>query len=89
VQVKYVVELAKTLSQHPMVHRVDLLTRLVQDPQVHEDYGAEEEQIGEGAGEFGGSYIRRVRAGNPLVYLPKEQLWPHVRECALATFSFL
>jgi hypothetical protein len=28
-QVKYVVELAKTMALHPAVHRVDLLTRLI------------------------------------------------------------
>ena len=84
-QVKYVVELAKTLSKHPMVHRCDLLTRMIRDPEVSEDYGQEEEQIAEGQGELGGSYIRRVVAGNPKVYLPKESLWPHVRECVLSS----
>lgn len=34
VQVKYVVELARALSQHPSVVRVELLTRLIQDPKV-------------------------------------------------------
>lgn len=29
-QVKYVVELAKALSLHPSVYRVDLLTRLIE-----------------------------------------------------------
>ena len=37
-QVKYVVELAKALSRHPAVHRVDLLTRLVADPRVDSEY---------------------------------------------------
>jgi len=37
-QVKYVVELAKALSRHPAVHRVDLLTRLVADPRVDPEY---------------------------------------------------
>ena len=81
-QVKYVVELAKTMSHHPMVHRVDLLTRLIEDPAVDDSYGVEEECMHEGQGEFGGAYIIRVKAGDPSVYLPKESLWPHVRECA-------
>ena len=33
-QVKYVVELARAIASHPAVHRVELLTRLVQDPKV-------------------------------------------------------
>jgi hypothetical protein len=33
-QVKYVVELAKTLGQFPSVARVDLLTRLIADPKA-------------------------------------------------------
>lgn len=82
VQVKYVVELAKTLSHHPMVHRVDLLTRLIKDPAVDASYGEEEECMLDGQGEYGGAYIVRVKAGDPAVYLPKESLWPHVRECA-------
>jgi hypothetical protein len=41
----------------------------------------------EGQGEFGGAYIRRVAAGDPAVYLPKEALWPHIRECALNTLD--
>lgn len=31
---KYVVELARAIASHPAVHRVELLTRLVQDPKV-------------------------------------------------------
>jgi sucrose-phosphate synthase len=63
-----------------MVHRVDLLTRRILDPAVDKSYGEEEEQIAGGSGEFGGAYIIRVKAGDSAVYLPKEQLWPHVRE---------
>lgn len=33
-QVKYVVELARAISLHPAVHRVELLTRLIADPKV-------------------------------------------------------
>lgn len=75
------VELAKHLAQHPMVHRVDLLTRLIQAPQVAEEYGEAEECILKTDGEYGGAYIVRLAAGDPKVYIPKEELWPHVREC--------
>ena len=33
------VELARALAQHPAVYRVDLLTRLIQDPNVDSTYG--------------------------------------------------
>lgn len=78
------VELARTLAHHPMVYRVDLLTRLIEDPAVAPDYGLAEERLSEddGNGSLRGAYIVRVPAGDPKVYLPKEQLWPHIRECA-------
>lgn len=67
-----------------MVYRVDLLTRLIKDGSVAEDYGRVEERLSEddGEGTLGGAYIVRVPAGDPAVYLPKEKLWPHIRECA-------
>lgn len=81
-QVKYVVELAKAMSLHPAVHRVDLLTRMIKDPKVHADYGMEEECLRKGTGELGGSYIVRLPCGPTTTYVPKEQLWPYVREFA-------
>lgn len=81
-QVKYVVELAKAMSLHPAVYRVDLLTRMIQDPAVHSDYGVAEECLAKGNGELGGSYIVRLPCGPTNKYIPKEQLWPHVREFA-------
>jgi hypothetical protein len=62
-----------------MVHRVDLMTRLINDPAVPKDYGQEEERIAPGKGELGGAFIVRLPAGDSNVYLPKEELWPHVR----------
>ncbi|GAX74135.1 hypothetical protein CEUSTIGMA_g1584.t1 [Chlamydomonas eustigma] len=53
-QVKYVVELAKALGQIPSVVRVDLLTRLIQDPKVHASYGIKEEPLGQ-SGNLAGS----------------------------------
>ena len=81
-QVKYVVELAKAMSLHPSVYRVDLLTRMIKDPKVDSDYGEPEECIAKGRGELGGSYIIRLPCGPTNQYIPKEQLWPHVREFA-------
>ncbi|HEY9052088.1 MAG TPA: HAD family hydrolase, partial [Gammaproteobacteria bacterium] len=37
-QIKYVIELARALAKHPDVGRVDLVTRLVNDPKVDDDY---------------------------------------------------
>ena len=68
-QVKYVVELARALAQHPAVYRVDLLTRLIEDPKVDSSYGEPEECILESEGELGGAYICRLAAGPSDVYL--------------------
>uniref|UniRef100_A0A383W8H5 sucrose-phosphate synthase n=1 Tax=Tetradesmus obliquus TaxID=3088 RepID=A0A383W8H5_TETOB len=81
-QVKYVVELAKALSRHPAVHRVDLLTRLVRDPKVDPSYGVLEEPLTEAEGQLGGAYIARIPCGPVNTYLRKEQLWPYIREFA-------
>ena len=81
-QVKYVVELAKAMSLHPAVYRVDLLTRMIKDTAVHSDYGVAEECIAKGNGDLGGSYIVRLPCGPTNKYIPKEQLWPYVRELA-------
>ena len=70
-QVKYVVELARALAQHPVVYRVDLLTRLIQDPQVDKEYGQPEECLyrSEQSGSLGGAYIVRLPCGRPEVYV--------------------
>ncbi len=70
-QVLYVLELLRTLAQHPAVDRVDLLTRRVTDPRVHADYGVPEEEVAPGA------RIIRLPCG-PRRYLRKEVLWPHL-----------
>lgn len=68
-QVKYVVELAKALSRHPAVHRVDLLTRLIRDPKVAPSYGELEEPLTEPEGMMGGAYICRIKCGPVDKYL--------------------
>ncbi|KAK9919093.1 hypothetical protein WJX75_009336 [Coccomyxa subellipsoidea] len=83
-QVKYVVELARALAQHPAVFRVDLLTRLIQDPAVDPTYGEPEEVLWKAPDDhgMGGAYIVRLPCGPPKTYLRKEKLWPHIREFA-------
>ena len=70
-QVKYVVELARALAQHPAVFRVDLLTRLIQDPSVDPTYGEPEEVLWKGPDDhgMGGAYIVRLPCGPPKTYL--------------------
>lgn len=69
-QVKYVVEFAKALAQHPAVFRVDLLTRLIADPLVDKEYGQPEEcLIGSEQGSLGGAYIARLPCGKPSDYI--------------------
>ena len=70
-QCTYVLDLAKALAEHPQVGKVDLLTRLIQDPDVSDDYAQPEEKISEKA------RIIRVPFG-PRRYLRKEVLWPHL-----------
>jgi len=67
-QTKYVVELARALSERAEVGRVDLLTRKVVDPQVSSDYAKPIEMLSEKA------RIVRIECGEP-GYLPKERLW--------------
>ena len=70
-QVKYVVEQSQALVRHPGVSRVDLLTRLIIDPQISSDYAKPEESLGNG------SFIIRINSG-PDEYIPKEKLWDYL-----------
>ncbi|MFQ5744735.1 MAG: HAD family hydrolase, partial [Acidobacteriota bacterium] len=70
-QVTYVVELARALAQQPAVDKVDLVTRLIEDPRVDSDYAVPVEELAPGA------RIVRVPCG-PRRYLAKEKLWPHL-----------
>ncbi len=70
-QILYVTELACALGKHPDVERVDLLTRMVIDPKVSEDYAKSEEQLD------GNVQIVRIPFG-PRRYLRKETLWPYL-----------
>jgi sucrose-phosphate synthase len=70
-QVLYVVELARALARQKDVARVELITRLIVDSAVSDDYAATMEDLGDGA------KIVRIEAG-PAGYIPKEQLWDHL-----------
>ena len=81
-QVLYVLDLARALSQHPEVSRVELLTRQILSTNVGHQYGEPLEQIADKA------WIVRVPFG-PHRYLYKENLWPylpHFVDNALAHF---
>jgi sucrose-phosphate synthase len=70
-QTTYVLELARALAAEPEVGQVDVLTRLIEDPQVDAGYALPEEDIAPGA------RIVRLPFG-PRRYLRKEVLWPHL-----------
>lgn len=81
-QTTYVVELARALSRHRDVAKVDLLTRLIDDPQISPDYAQPEESLGDGA------RILRLPFG-PKRYLRKELLWPHLDQMVDRCLHFL
>lgn len=81
-QTTYVVELAKALVKHRDVGKVDLLTRLVDDPSVSPDYAKPEDDLGLGA------RIVRLSCG-PRKYLRKEMLWPHLDQMVDKCLHFL
>ena len=70
-QTQYVLELVKSLANTTEVEQVDLVTRLIRDKKIHEDYSKEKEFIGLGA------RILRFEFG-PDKYLRKELLWPYL-----------
>ena len=70
-QIKYVLEFAEALIAHRDVERVDILTRLVVDQKVDDDYARPCEEV------VPGLRIVRLPCG-PRRYLRKEVLWPHL-----------
>jgi sucrose-phosphate synthase len=71
-QTKYVVELARALTAIPDIAEVLLFTRLITAPDIDDDYGLKDEDIG------GGARIIRLECGPSEEYLPKEALWDHL-----------
>ncbi len=72
-QVKYVLELLTSLSQHPRIRKVDLFTRRIADKRVDPSYETEVETISGNA-----RIIRLVCGGNG--YRQKESLWRFLDE---------
>ena len=70
-QTKYVVELIKALGKRAEITKVYLLTRLIDDPSVSDDYARAIESISDKVS------IIRLPCGDP-DYLPKEQLWDYL-----------
>ena len=81
-QVTYVIELARALGRHPRVSQVDLLTRLIDDPAVSDDYRVPLEQIGPKA------RVVRLPFG-PKRYIRKELLWNHLDQLVDRCLIFL
>ncbi|MFL9609504.1 HAD-IIB family hydrolase [Methylobacillus sp. Pita2] len=81
-QITYVVELARALGKHPLVEKVDLLTRRIDDDSLPEDYSIPEEQLEQNA------RIVRLPCG-PKRYLRKESLWPHLDQMVDQCLHFL
>lgn len=70
-QIRYVLELATELAQHPQVSDVELITRQVIDARVDDSYARLEEEIAPNA------RLVRIPFG-PKRYLRKESLWPYL-----------
>ena len=79
-QTKYVLELVKSLANTNEVEQVDLVTRLINDSSVDNDYSKKEEFVEPGV------KILRFKFG-PNKYLRKELLWPYLDELTESLIS--
>jgi len=70
-QTQYVLELVKSLANTSEVDQVDLVTRLIKDSKVDNEYSQEEEFVEPGV------RFLRFKFG-PNKYLRKELLWPYL-----------
>ena len=70
-QIKYVLDLARSLAECEDVEKVDLVTRRMVDSAVSDDYAIPIEELSPKA------RIVRINAG-PEEYIAKEQLWDHL-----------
>lgn len=80
-QVRYVIELAKTLGTMDAVEQVDLFTRQIRDKRVSPDYGEAIEELGPKA------RIVRLPCGGGR-YIRKEKLWPFLDDFVDAMVTF-
>ena len=81
-QIKYVLELAQALSKRPEIKQVDLMTRLLIDPKVSQDYSQIVEPLNEQAS------IIRISCGTN-EYLAKEELWDYLDNFADNALNYL
>ena len=81
-QVKYVLELLESLSNHPKIRKVDLFTRRIVDKRVSSQYGEEIETVNPKA------RIVRVSCGGNN-YRAKETLWDYLDEFVDHTVRFI
>ncbi|MFP4159126.1 MAG: HAD-IIB family hydrolase [Desulfobacterales bacterium] len=81
-QVMYVIELARHLSKRPEIRKVDLFTRLIDDPRVSDDYARQIEQYNEKC------RIVRIQCGGKK-YFRKELLWQYLDEYIDKTIKFM
>jgi sucrose-phosphate synthase len=80
-QIRYVLELAKTLSRFETVEAVDLFTRRIRDKRVTPEYDREIEWLAPDC------RLVRVPCGGGK-YIPKERLWPTLDEFVDGVISF-
>jgi sucrose-phosphate synthase len=81
-QIKYVLELCRTLSELEGIRQVDLFTRWISDKSVSSDYARPVEIVTD---KF---RIVRIRCGGAK-YMRKELLWPHLDEYTDKTIKFM
>ncbi len=81
-QVKYVLELARSLAARAEVDKVDLVTRLVADKAVSKIYSSPVEPLSAKA------RLIRVQCGGRK-YIRKELLWPHLDEMIDRCLKFI
>lgn len=80
-QIRYVLELARSLAERPEVEAVDLFTRRIKDKRVSADYSEPLEQVSDKC------RLVRLPCGGGR-YLAKEKLWPHLDEYIDAMIAF-
>ena len=81
-QTKYVVELAEALSTSNDIDKIDLMTKLIDDEAVSDDYSKPLEAINDKA------QIVRISCGCD-DYIPKEQLWDYLDNFADHALTYL
>ena len=81
-QIKYVIELATQLAQHREIEKVDVITRLIEDEDVSDDYAQPSATIAKQC------HLVRIPFG-PKRYLRKESLWPHLDQAVDKCLNYI